>query len=71
MRRKEGRAYRFLPTMSEAETAEWHIGREMALIVDRYGDLAVAVFVRRVCDDPSRRRLLRRLLEALDEGSGT
>ena len=68
--RREGRAFRFLPTMTEAETSAWHIGNQMSEIMDRYGDLGVTVFAERVCEDPNRRALVRQLLEAIDEGSG-
>jgi predicted transcriptional regulator len=66
---REGRAYRFSPTMNEVDTAAWYIGKRLSEIVERYDDLAVAVFVNRFCEDPYRRQLVRRLLEALDEGS--
>ena len=64
-----GRAYRFSPTMNEVDTASWYIGKRLSEIVERYDELAVAVFVNRFCEDPYRRQLVRRLLEALDEGS--
>jgi predicted transcriptional regulator len=66
---RDGRAYRFSPTMSEVDTAAWYVGKRLSEIVERYDDLAVAVFVNRFCGDPYRRQLVRRLLEALDEGS--
>jgi predicted transcriptional regulator len=68
---QEGRAYRFSPNLDEAATAEWYVGKRLSAIVERYNDLAVAVFVKRFCEDPHRRRLIRQLLEAIDEGSGT
>jgi predicted transcriptional regulator len=67
---KEGRGFRFSPSMTEEEMAARHIGTEMTEIIDRYGDLAVAVFVERIEENPNHRSLVRRLLEARDEGSG-
>ncbi len=64
---KEGRAYRFFPTMTEGDAAAWHIGEGVAEMLDRFGDLAVAVFVERIGADPEHRLLVRRLLEAHDE----
>jgi predicted transcriptional regulator len=66
---QEGRAYRFWPIMDEVGTAAWHVGNRLSEIVERYNDLAVAVFVKRFCEDPYRRQLVRQLLEAFDEGS--
>ena len=67
---KEGRAYRFAPAMNEVDMAAWFVGNRLSQLVERYDDLAVAVFVNRFCEDPYRRQLVRRLLEELDEGSG-
>jgi hypothetical protein len=55
--------------MDEVGTAAWHVGNRLSEIVERYNDLAVAVFVKRFCEDPYRRQLVRQLLEAFDEGS--
>ena len=66
---KEGRAYRFSSAKNEMDTAAWYVGNRLSRIVERYDDLAVAVFVNRFCEDPYRRQLVRQLLEALDEGS--
>jgi BlaI family transcriptional regulator, penicillinase repressor len=67
---REGRAYRFRPTMTESDAASRHIENRLVEIFQRYDDLAVAVFVDRICEDPYRRQLVRRLLEGRDEGSG-
>jgi hypothetical protein len=53
--------------MGEEVTAAKFVGDEMSEILDRFGDLAVAVFVERLGPDPERRRRLRQLLEGGDE----
>lgn len=68
---KLGRAFCFLPSMTEEEMDTWHIEQGMAAFIDRYGDLAVAVFAARICADPKHRLMVRRLLEAHDEGGRT
>jgi predicted transcriptional regulator len=67
---KESRAYVFYPTKSEEEVSAWYLRHRYRAIIDRFGDLAVAVFVQQVGEDPVRYRLLRQLMEGIDEGGG-
>jgi predicted transcriptional regulator len=45
---KESRSFRFFPALSAEETAAKFIGEEVTEILNRFGDLAVAVFVDRL-----------------------
>jgi BlaI family transcriptional regulator, penicillinase repressor len=67
---KDRRAYRFSPTKSADEVSAWYVGDRLQAIIDRFGDLAVAVFVKLVGEDPVRYRFLRQLVEGKDEGGG-
>jgi predicted transcriptional regulator len=64
---KESRAFRFSPTKSADEVSAWYIANRFQAIIDRFGDLAVAVFVKQIGDDPARYRFLRQLVEENDE----
>jgi predicted transcriptional regulator len=68
---KESRAYVFFPTKSEDEVAAWYIADRFRAIIDRFGNLAVAVFVQQIGNDPDRYRFLCQLVEGNDEGGGT
>lgn len=46
------------------------MGDRLRELIDRFGDLAVAVFVEQIGEDPNRYRLLRELVEANYEGGG-
>jgi predicted transcriptional regulator len=67
---KESRAFRFSPTKSEDEVSAWYVADRFQAIIDRFGDLAVAVFVKQIGEDPDRYRFLRQLVEENDEGGG-
>jgi BlaI family transcriptional regulator, penicillinase repressor len=67
---KERRAFRFSPTKSEDEVSAWYVRTRFEAIIDRFGDLAVAVFVQQIFEDPGRYRFLRQLVEANDERGG-
>jgi predicted transcriptional regulator len=67
---KERRAFRFAPTKSEDEVSAWYVRTRFEVIIDRFGDLAVAVFVQQIREDPGRYRFLRQLVEANDERGG-
>jgi BlaI family transcriptional regulator, penicillinase repressor len=67
---KESRTYLFSPTKSEREVAAWYLGDRFRTLIDRFGDLAVAVFVEQIGEDPMRYRFLRQLVEENDERGG-
>jgi predicted transcriptional regulator len=67
---RESRAYLFSPTKSADEVSAWYVGDRFRELIDRFGDLAVAVFVEQIGEDPVRYRFLRQLVEANDEGGG-
>jgi predicted transcriptional regulator len=67
---RESRAYLFSPTKSADEVSAWYVGGRFRELIDRFGDLAVAVFVEQIGEDPIRYRFLRQLVEAHDEGGG-
>jgi|SRR5580658_3840475 predicted transcriptional regulator len=64
---KEGRSYRFYATHTADETMAKYIGDEISQILTRFGDLAVAVLLDRLAQDPARLKHLRTLLEVEDE----
>ena len=65
---KESRQFRFFPAMTREQAVTKFVGDEMSLMIDHYGDLAVAVFVQRLGTIPGRLRYLRELLEGGHEG---
>jgi BlaI family transcriptional regulator, penicillinase repressor len=67
---KERRAFRFSPTKSEDEVSAWYVRTRFEALIDRFGDLAVAVFVQQIGEDPDRYRFLRQLVVANDERGG-
>jgi BlaI family transcriptional regulator, penicillinase repressor len=67
---KESRAYLFSPTKSEDEISAWYLAERFRSIIDRFGDLAVAVFVEQIGQDPDRYQFLCQLVEGNDEGGG-
>ena len=68
---KQSRAYVFSPTKSEDEVSTWYLMDRYGAIIDRFGDLAVAVFVELIGDDPVRYRFLRELVRECDERGST
>ena len=67
---KESRAYLFFATKSEEEVFAWYLAGMFRSIIDRFGNLAVAVFIEQIGEDPIRYRFLRQLVEGNDEGGG-
>ena len=67
---RERRAYLFWPTKSADEVSAWYIGGRFRELIDRFGDLAVAVFVEQVGEVPIRYQFLRQLVEGNDERGG-
>lgn len=67
---KSSRAFVFSPTKDEVELSIWYIEERFRPIIDRYGDLAVAVFVRMIGENPVRYQYLRELVEEHDERGG-
>ena len=67
---RERRAYLFSPTKSADEVSAWYAGGRFRELIDRFGDLAVAVFVEQVGEVPIRYQLLRQLVEGNDERGG-
>lgn len=67
---RERRAYLFSPTKSADEMSAWYVGGRFRELVDRFGDLAVAVFVEQIGEDPIRYQFLCQLVEGNDERGG-
>ena len=67
---RKSRAYLFPPTKSVDEVSAWYIRGRFEDLINRFGDLAVAVFVAQIGEDPTRYRILRQLVEGNDEGGG-
>jgi predicted transcriptional regulator len=65
---KSDRAFVFSATKTELELSKWFIGERFRPVIDRYGNLAVAVFVEQVGENPSRYRYLQEIVEGCDEG---
>jgi predicted transcriptional regulator len=68
---KAERAFLFSPTKTEVELSTWFIGERFRPIIDHYGNVAVAVFVSLIGENPVRFQHLRDLVEALDEGGSS
>jgi predicted transcriptional regulator len=62
---KEGRAFRFHPTMTEAEFVARQASRATDDLLSRFGEAALSTFVDQVAADPDQLMKLRQLL---DEG---
>jgi predicted transcriptional regulator len=67
---RASRAYLFSPTKSADEVSAWYVGGRCRELIDRFGDLAVAVFVEQIGEDPIRYRFLRQLVEGNYERGG-
>jgi predicted transcriptional regulator len=67
---RERRAHLFWPTKSADEVSAWYGGGRFRELIGRFGDLAVAVFVEQVGEDPIRYQFLRQLVEGNDERGG-
>jgi predicted transcriptional regulator len=63
---KEGRAFRYRPTMSRTEFVEWQASKATDEVLDRFGELAISSFVDQVAADPAQLKALRNLLERRD-----
>jgi predicted transcriptional regulator len=67
---RERRAYLFSPTKSADEVSAWYVRGRFQDLINRFGDLAVAVFVEQIGEDPIRYRFLRQLVEGNYERGG-
>ncbi len=67
---RERRAYLFSPTKSADEVSAWYLSGRFGELIHRFGDLAVAVFVEQIGEDPARYEFLRKLVEGHDERGG-
>lgn len=65
---KESKAYRFQPTLSEAEFVAQEASRAAEALLGRFGALAVSGFVDQVSIEPTRLAQLEALLEERREG---
>jgi predicted transcriptional regulator len=59
---KEGRAFRYGPTMTEAEFVADQASKAADTMLNRFGDVALATFVDKVATDPEQLAALRSLL---------
>jgi predicted transcriptional regulator len=59
---KEGRAFRYFPTMTEAEFISSQASKATDALLSRFGDLALSSFVDQVAADPEQLVALRNLL---------
>jgi predicted transcriptional regulator len=59
---KEGRAFRYGPTMTEAEFVADQASKAADTMLNRFGDVALATFVNQVATDPEQLAALRSLL---------
>jgi len=59
---KEGRAFRYFPTMTEAEFVSSQASKATDALLSRFGDLALSSFVDQVAADPEQLVALRNLL---------
>src|ERR1700677_4114816 len=62
MHEKEGRAFRYGPTMTEAEFVADQASKAADSMLNRFGDVALATFVNQVATDPEQLAALRSLL---------
>jgi len=59
---KEGRAFRYGPTMTVAEFVTDQASKAADTMLDRFGDVALATFVDQVATDPEQLASLRKML---------
>jgi predicted transcriptional regulator len=64
---KEGRAFRYYPTMSESEFIEDQASKATGALLSRFGDVALSTFVDQVAADPAQLDALRNLLDPVDD----
>jgi len=64
---KEGRAFRYYPTMSESEFISQQASKATGALLSRFGDVALSTFVDQVAADPTQLTALRNLLDSGDE----
>jgi predicted transcriptional regulator len=64
---KEGRAFRYYPTMSEPEFIAEQASKATGALLNRFGDVALSTFVDQVAADPAQLLALRNLLDAGDD----
>jgi predicted transcriptional regulator len=65
---KEGRAFRYYPTMSKSEFIEEQASKATGALLSRFGDVALSTFVDQVAADPAQLGALRNLLDQADDG---
>jgi len=63
---KEGRAFRFYPTMTESEFVAAQASKATDALLSRFGDVVLSTFVDHVAADPDQLAALRSLLEIED-----
>jgi predicted transcriptional regulator len=66
--RKEGRAFRFSPMMTEGEFVARQAAKAADEMLDRFGHVAISNFVDRVAADPDQLAALRELIEGQEKG---
>jgi predicted transcriptional regulator len=64
---KEGRAFRYYPTMSEPEFISERASEATGALLSRFGDMALSSFVDQVAADPAQLLALRNLLDTGDD----
>jgi predicted transcriptional regulator len=60
---KEGRAYRYGPTMTQPEFVSSQAAKAADELLSRFGDMAISTFVGQLSADPDQLAALRALLE--------
>ncbi len=64
---REGRAFRYVPTMSERDLVAREADRAAGSLLSRFGELAVSGFVNQVVTEPERLAQLEELLDDQDD----
>jgi predicted transcriptional regulator len=64
---KEGRAFRYYPTMSQSEFIAEQASKATGALLSRFGDVALSTFVDQVAADPAQLDALRSLLDMGDD----
>jgi predicted transcriptional regulator len=64
---KEGRAFRYYPTMTESEFISAQASKATGALLSRFGDVALSTFVDQVAADPAQLTALRKLLASADD----
>jgi predicted transcriptional regulator len=64
---KEGRAFRYYPTMTEPEFVSVQASKATDALLSRFGDVALSSFVDQVAADPEQLIALRKLLGRDDD----